>query len=48
VPLSSIKQPSSLIGRTAVELLLQEAENPGLEPQHVVFQPELVVRESTR
>jgi LacI family transcriptional regulator len=48
VPLSSIRQPSAMIGRTAVEILLEEALDPGLPPRHVVFQPELVVRESSR
>jgi Transcriptional regulators len=48
VPLSSIRQPSALIGRTAVEILLDEAQNSELAPRHVVFQPELVERESTR
>jgi LacI family transcriptional regulator len=47
VPLSSVRQPSGLIGRTAVEILLEEAADPSLEKRHVVFQPELVVREST-
>ena len=47
VPLSSIRQPSELIGRRAVELLLAEVEGAGHREQ-VVFQPELVVRESTR
>ena len=47
VPLSSIRQPSALIGQTAVEILLEEAANPEALPQQVVFQPELVVREST-
>jgi LacI family transcriptional regulator len=47
VPLSSIRQPASLIGKTAVELLLEEARDPSLEPQQIVFQPELVVRQST-
>ncbi|WP_204162037.1 LacI family DNA-binding transcriptional regulator [Rathayibacter sp. VKM Ac-2803] len=41
VPLSSIRQPSALIGATAVELLLDPS------PRQVVFQPELVVRAST-
>jgi len=41
VPLSSIRQPSALIGATAVDLLLAEG------PKHVLFQPELVVRAST-
>lgn len=48
VPLSSIRQPSGLIGRTGLELLLAEAaDGPPAEPQHVVYQPELVVRAST-
>ena len=47
VPMSSVRQPSALIGQTAVEILLGEAADPDIEPRHVVFQPELVVREST-
>ncbi|TQJ30095.1 LacI family DNA-binding transcriptional regulator [Microbacterium sp. SLBN-146] len=45
VPLSSIRQPSELIGSRAVELLLAEID--GEPRERVVFQPELVVREST-
>lgn len=48
VPLSSIRQPSALIGATAVEILLAEADDPTVEPRQFVFQPELVVRASTR
>ena len=49
VPLSSIRQPASLIGYTAVDLLLKEAAGGGdFEREQVVFQPELVVRASTR
>ncbi len=47
VPLSSVRQPSQLIGRTALQLLIEEAADPGLAPRQVVFQPELVVRAST-
>ncbi len=47
VPLSSIRQPSQLIGETAVQLLIEEAADPSLAPRQVVFQPELVVRAST-
>jgi DNA-binding LacI/PurR family transcriptional regulator len=48
VPLSSIRQPSALIGSTAVELLLREADaGEDFVPEQVVFQPELVVRAST-
>lgn len=49
VPLSSIRQPSALIGSTALELLLREANaEEGFEPTQVVFPPELVVRKSTQ
>jgi LacI family transcriptional regulator len=48
VPLSSIHQPAELIGRTAVDLLNQELENPAMRHRHVLFPPELVVRESTQ
>jgi DNA-binding LacI/PurR family transcriptional regulator len=48
VPLSSIRQPSVLIGYTAVDLLLREAAGgDAFEHEQIVFQPELVVREST-
>jgi len=47
VPLSSIRQPSRLIGQTALRILLEEADDPELAPRQVVFQPELVVRESS-
>jgi LacI family transcriptional regulator len=47
VPLSSIRQPSRLIGQTALGILLEEADDPTLAPRQVVFQPELVVRESS-
>ena len=47
-PLSSIRQPQEALGRTAVELLIDEvdAATPVAHP-HVVFDPELVVRGST-
>ncbi|MEF3402773.1 LacI family DNA-binding transcriptional regulator [Agromyces sp. CCNWLW203] len=46
VPLSSIRQPAALIGYTAVDLMLKEAGGEAVQ-ERVVFQPELVVREST-
>lgn len=48
VPLSSVRQPREQLGRAAMELLLDEVEN-GAEHKHrqVVFQPELIVRESS-
>jgi len=47
VPLTSVRQPSQLIGSTAVNLLLEATADPSLEPREVVFQPELIVRAST-
>ena len=48
VPLTSIRQPSALIGSTAVDLLMREAEAPDeFVREHVVFQPELVIRDSS-
>ncbi|CAN5330494.1 LacI family DNA-binding transcriptional regulator [soil metagenome] len=47
VPLSSIRQPSALIGATAVQILLEEAADSTIAPRQVEFQPELVVRDST-
>jgi LacI family transcriptional regulator len=48
VPLTSVRQPTSLLGRTAAELVLDEARR---EPDHthrqVQFTPELIVRESS-
>ncbi|MEZ0164413.1 LacI family DNA-binding transcriptional regulator [Kineococcus sp. LSe6-4] len=45
VPLTSVRQPRELLGRTAVELLLAQVE--GRPARQVVFEPELVVRRST-
>jgi LacI family transcriptional regulator len=47
VPLTSVRQPSRLIGETAVRILLEEADDPDLEPRQILYQPELVVRHST-
>lgn len=48
VPLSSMRQPSRMIGRTALRILLEEIADPELIPRQTVFQPDLVVRASTR
>lgn len=48
VPLSSVRQPRQLLGRTAAELLLDEAANPHSHTHQAVrFEPELVVRASS-
>ncbi len=49
VSLSSIRQPTYKLGRLATELLLDECDNPDTHAhQQIMFQPELVVRESSR
>ena len=47
VPLSSIRQPSRMIGRTALRIVLEEAADPKSIPRQTVFAPELVIRRST-
>ncbi|MDZ8275032.1 LacI family DNA-binding transcriptional regulator [Microbacterium aquimaris] len=46
VPLSSVRQPASAIGRSAVDLLLREIDGAA-EERTVRFRPELVVRASS-
>jgi LacI family transcriptional regulator len=48
VPLTSVRQPRELLGRTAARLLLEEASGEPHTHQQVRFRPELVVRASTR
>ena len=46
--LSSIRQPHESFGSTAVDLLLARAEDPDARPSdHVIFEPELIVRGSS-
>ncbi|WP_354212381.1 LacI family DNA-binding transcriptional regulator [Arthrobacter sp. UYCu511] len=47
VPLTSIQQPTAKIGSTAVELLIEQLESPGVPPRSVVFKPELIIRASS-
>jgi LacI family transcriptional regulator len=49
VPLSSVRQPRHQIGRTAAQLLLEEALGAdGHQHREVIFQPELEVRRSSQ
>ncbi len=46
--LTTIAQPKQSMGRTATHLLIEEADHAGRHAhQQIVFQPELLVREST-
>ncbi|MGV8885663.1 MAG: LacI family DNA-binding transcriptional regulator [Microbacteriaceae bacterium] len=47
VPLTSVSQPSELIGRTAIELVISELDDATQAGKDIVFQPELVIRAST-
>jgi LacI family transcriptional regulator len=50
VPLTSVRQPRYQLGRMAARLLLEEAADDDVVHQHrqVIFEPELVVRQSTQ
>jgi LacI family transcriptional regulator len=47
VPLSSVRKPRQELGRRAAELLLDEAHEEGHLHEHLLFEPMLVVRESS-
>ncbi len=47
VPLTTVRQPAYEMGRVATEMLLGRLEGHPVTTNHLVFQPELVVREST-
>jgi len=48
VPMSSVRQPREQLGRAAAQLLLEEIEAATThEHRHVLFKPELVVRQSS-
>jgi LacI family transcriptional regulator len=48
-PLTSVRQPKYELGRAAAELLLDEANNPDThQHQHIVYKPELIIRESSK
>jgi LacI family transcriptional regulator len=47
VPLSSVRKPRFELGRRAAELLIDEARNPDHRHEQLLFEPQLVVRESS-
>jgi len=46
-PLTTIRIGHREMGRGAAKLLLKEIDNRGAAVQHVILQPELIVRAST-
>ena len=47
MPLSSDRKPRDELGRRAAELLLDEARNPDHRHEQLLFEPQLVGRESS-
>ncbi|HWC82952.1 MAG TPA: LacI family DNA-binding transcriptional regulator [Pseudonocardiaceae bacterium] len=49
VPLTSVRQPRQQLGRTAARMLLEEAAaDETHQHQQVIFEPELILRQTTR
>jgi len=49
IPLTSVRQPKYQLGRAAAELLIDEALNLAIhQHKQITYQPELIVRESSR
>src|SRR5208282_4533078 len=48
VPLTSVRQPRQQLGRTAARLLLEETADELHQHHQVIFEPELIVRQSTQ
>lgn len=48
VPLSSVRQPSLELGKTAMNLLLSALKHTGRPPQQVILEPQLLARSSTQ
>jgi LacI family transcriptional regulator len=49
VPLTSVRQPRQQLGRTAARMLIEESTaDESHQHQQVIFEPQLIVRQSTR
>ncbi|MBI5958016.1 MAG: LacI family DNA-binding transcriptional regulator [Chloroflexi bacterium] len=46
-PLTTVRQPTYLIGRQALDMLIQVIRQEPLDQSHVLLMPELVIRESS-
>jgi LacI family transcriptional regulator len=47
VPLTTVREPTSEIGKKAMEVLLEEINNPSRAKQQVVLEPKLIIRKSS-
>jgi LacI family transcriptional regulator len=48
VPLTSVRQPRRQLGRTAARLLLEETAGGAHQHRQVIYQPELIIRQSSQ
>ena len=48
IPLTSVRQPRRQLGRTAARLLLEEVADPAHHHRQVIFEPELIIRQSSQ
>jgi LacI family transcriptional regulator len=49
MPLTSVRQPRQQLGRTAARMLIEEsAADDTYQHQQVIFEPQLIVRQSSR
>lgn len=46
-PLTTVRQPIDAMGKAAVALLANQMEGISVHPEELLFEPELVVRDST-
>jgi LacI family transcriptional regulator, repressor for deo operon, udp, cdd, tsx, nupC, and nupG len=46
-PLTTVRQPIESMGKAAVALLVNQMESLTIQPEELLFEPELVVRGST-
>ncbi|WP_162236710.1 LacI family DNA-binding transcriptional regulator [Curtobacterium sp. Leaf261] len=47
VPLTTIRPPRSLMGRSALQMLLRKIDNPTTDVERLILQPDLIIHEST-
>ena len=48
IQMTTIAQPRNLMGKTAAEILLESIEGIEIEQKHIILEPQLVIRRSTR